>query len=190
MKNEILSQKLKTMRSLRNMTQKDFAAYIGIPQPTLSAYENGKNNPTVDVLIEIADKCGVSLDWLCGRETNAGAISSMSDVAQFFYDLGEFNEISFEIDTERHENSVTLTFNGDDKAHVFNADICNILREISNNRFDLETYSISKDQYESFKKNSMTYYKAPLSKKIYEELSREEQIKRRIEALNKMQNNI
>ena len=68
MKNEILSQKLKIMRNHRHMTQKDFAAYIGIPQPTLSAYENGKNNPTVDVIIEIADKCGVSLDWLCGRE--------------------------------------------------------------------------------------------------------------------------
>ena len=119
MKNEILSQKIKTMRSLRNMTQKDFAAYIGIPQPTLSAYENGKNNPTVNVLVEIADKCGVSLDWLCGRETNSGAISSMSDVVQLAYNPGEFNDISFEIDTEKNENPVTPTFNEDDKALDF-----------------------------------------------------------------------
>ncbi|WP_288867031.1 helix-turn-helix transcriptional regulator [uncultured Sneathia sp.] len=28
----------------------------------MSAYENGKNNPTIDVLIDIADKCKVSLD--------------------------------------------------------------------------------------------------------------------------------
>ena len=28
------------------------------------AYENTKNNPTIDVLINIADKCNVSLDCL------------------------------------------------------------------------------------------------------------------------------
>ncbi|WP_455514491.1 hypothetical protein [Pseudostreptobacillus sp.] len=28
------------------------------------AYENTKNNPTINVLINIADKCNVSLDYL------------------------------------------------------------------------------------------------------------------------------
>ena len=47
--------------------QKDFTEFLGIPQPSMSAYENRKNNPTIDVLIDIADKCKVSLDWLAGR---------------------------------------------------------------------------------------------------------------------------
>lgn len=33
----------------------------------MSAYESSKNNPTINMLIDIADKCKVSLDWLAGR---------------------------------------------------------------------------------------------------------------------------
>ena len=51
----------------------------------MSAYENGKNNPTIDVLIEIADKCNVSLDWLAGRSDYTFGLSSMRDFVLFMY---------------------------------------------------------------------------------------------------------
>lgn len=61
MNNKTVSERLKYLRSI-NKKQKEFAEFLGVPQPSMSAYENGKNNPTIDVLIDIADKCKVSLD--------------------------------------------------------------------------------------------------------------------------------
>ena len=60
-----IGQRLKSLRSLNK--QGEFAKFLEIPQPTLSAYERDKIKPTMDALINIADKCDVTLDWLCGR---------------------------------------------------------------------------------------------------------------------------
>ena len=49
--------RLRMLRTMNgNKSQKDFAAELGIPQPTLSAYESGKIKPTVDVLINISNQ--------------------------------------------------------------------------------------------------------------------------------------
>lgn len=47
-------------------SQKDFAARIGISRPTVGFYENGDRLPQADVLKQIAERCGVSTDWLLG----------------------------------------------------------------------------------------------------------------------------
>ena len=52
MNNKTVSERLKYLRSINKKTQKEFAEFLGIPQPSMSAYENGKNNPTIDVLID------------------------------------------------------------------------------------------------------------------------------------------
>ena len=57
---------------------------LGIPQPSLSAYESGKNKPTIDNVIMIADKCNVSVDWLCGRDKH-NYLNSMGDLVGFYY---------------------------------------------------------------------------------------------------------
>ena len=67
--------------------QKDFTEFLVIPQPSMSAYENRKNNPAIDVLIDIADKCKVSLDWLAGRSDYTLSLSSMRDFVLFMYKL-------------------------------------------------------------------------------------------------------
>lgn len=66
----------------------------------MSAYENGKNNPTIDVLIDIADKCKVSLDQLAGRSDYTFGLSSMRDFVLFMYELAMKKEIGFEIIVE------------------------------------------------------------------------------------------
>lgn len=68
--NNTLGDKLQYLRKTLTFSQKDFAEFLGIPQPSLSAYENNRNSPTVDVLINIAKKCNISLDWLCGIVRN------------------------------------------------------------------------------------------------------------------------
>lgn len=36
------------------MSQKEFTVFLEIPQPPLSTYENNRNSPTIEVLINIA----------------------------------------------------------------------------------------------------------------------------------------
>ena len=69
-KNNIFGKRLRELRlETLNMNQREFAKLLGISQPSLSAYESGRNKPTIDSVINISDKCNVSTDWLCGRDT-------------------------------------------------------------------------------------------------------------------------
>ena len=161
----------------------------------MSAYENGKNNPTIDVLIDISDKCNVSLDWLAGRSNCTFVLSSMRDFVSFMYELAMKKEIGFkiivedkfpnDIETDKNKWNVKLVFYGNDKDHLLNADVCIILKELSDNLIDLELYSITKEQFDSMKNNSVEYYSLPLPQKEFEELSRDEILKKRIEYLKK-----
>ena len=191
MNNKTVSERLKYLRSINKKTQKEFAKFLGIPQPSMSAYENGKNNPTIDVLIDIADKCKVSLDWLAGRSNYTFDLSSMRDFVLFMYELAMKKEIGFEIiledkflnnDIQTDENkwNVKLVFYGNYKEHTFNAYVCNILKELSDNLFDLESYSITKEQFDSMKNNSVEYYSLPLTQKEFKELSKDEILKKEL----------
>ncbi len=90
----------------------------------------------------------------------------MKNFLLFIYELAMKKEIGFEIivkdkfpnnDIETDENkwNVKLVFYGNDKEHAFNADVCNILKELSDNLFDLEYYSITKEQFDSMKNKSV-----------------------------------
>ena len=68
-KNNVFGKRLRELRlETLNMNQREFAKLLGISQPSLSAYESGRNKPTIDSVINITDKCNVSIDWLCGRD--------------------------------------------------------------------------------------------------------------------------
>lgn len=110
MKSSDFGERIKKLRLSLGKSQKEF---IGIPQLSMSAYENGKNNPTIEVLINIADKCNVSVDWLCGRQTRT-ALSDLSDMADFLYKLVETNEIGCEIVVHGHiENGLDIEEEGE-----------------------------------------------------------------------------
>lgn len=58
---------LKELRLERNMKQEDLAKLLGINKNTISKYETGKREPSIDMLIKIADIFDVSVDYLVGR---------------------------------------------------------------------------------------------------------------------------
>ena len=181
MKSNIFPERLKYLRMSQNKSQKEFAEYLRVPQASMSAYENGKTSPTFDVLIEIANKCDVSMDWLCGRSDVQRELSNMQEVVSFFYNLKECNEIGFDIDIhdklpndiETTDNRwyVKLTFYGNDKNHSFNADVCNILREIHENYENLTSYAMSKQLYDNSKTSTIAYYHLPLTKNNFEKFA-------------------
>ncbi len=66
-KKEIVSLRIKQIRKMHNLTQKDLANLINTSQSTISAYENGKSLILMAFLIEIASKLNVSADYIVGR---------------------------------------------------------------------------------------------------------------------------
>lgn len=73
-------------------TQKEFSDFIEVSQPTLAGYERGTGKPPIDVLCNIAEKCNVSVDWLCGlsdTRTNIDRALSFSDALETLVHLRE-----------------------------------------------------------------------------------------------------
>ena len=69
-------------------TQAEFAEFLGISRPTVGFYENGERIPDAFVLKQIAERCGVTTDYLVGLSDNKtsgsadiGKITGLSDEA-------------------------------------------------------------------------------------------------------------
>lgn len=69
-------------------TQAEFAEFLGISRPTVGFYENGERIPDALVLRQIAERCGVTADYLVGLSDNrvpenegVGHITGLSDEA-------------------------------------------------------------------------------------------------------------
>lgn len=66
----IFGQRLKKLRQELGLSQRDFAARIGVTASALSSYEKGTMNPSLAVAVNAASEFGESLDWLCGLAEN------------------------------------------------------------------------------------------------------------------------
>lgn len=196
MNNTTLGDKLQYLRKDMSISQKDFADFLGIPQPSLSAYENNRNSPTVDVLINIAKKCNISLDWLCGISSAKHTLSSLSDIADVLYALMETKDIKLDIEVHDHllndEETKTdkwytsITVYGNDPENKLNADLCKIIAKVENDYMDLESFAISNEMYQTAKEKTIDYYTSPLKHKAFPIISRERRIKKHMEYITKI----
>ena len=59
---------IKDIRLRKGLTQADVAAALGVSSVVYSRYETGKRQPSIDVLIQMADIFGVTVDFLLGRQ--------------------------------------------------------------------------------------------------------------------------
>jgi repressor LexA len=65
---KMISDKVKELRKLLGMTQKDLAENLGLKsQTTIAAIENNKNNPSHELLSKMSDLFKVSTDFLLGK---------------------------------------------------------------------------------------------------------------------------
>lgn len=63
---DTFSTRLRDIRLEFGMTQKEFANMVESTSATISAYENATKNPSLEIVMNIAEKCNISIDWLCG----------------------------------------------------------------------------------------------------------------------------
>lgn len=66
----MISRAIKRLRNNAGLTQVELAERIGISQGSLSSYENGKDIPSVNTLIRMADVFKCTLDELVERRVS------------------------------------------------------------------------------------------------------------------------
>lgn len=67
-----IGERIKRLREERNLSQHKLADKIGVSQRNISAWETGRNEPTIFSCILLADYFEITLDELCGRSGNNG----------------------------------------------------------------------------------------------------------------------
>ena len=77
-----LANRLKELRKLSNLTQRQTSLKLGVTERSYQRFESGENKPSLSNLIELANIFNVSLDFLVGREGvfNDSLYKSKSDI--------------------------------------------------------------------------------------------------------------
>ena len=66
----IIGNNIRIFRKEFELTQKDLANVLNTSHSTISAYEAGKTMLLTAFALQICEKYGISLDYLCGRTNN------------------------------------------------------------------------------------------------------------------------
>ena len=74
-----LSKRLSEERKAKELTQKAIAIMLGVPDPTYSGWEQGRTEPSAEMLIKLADIFECSVDYLLGRASDTGLVSVSND---------------------------------------------------------------------------------------------------------------
>lgn len=67
MMREIISKRLRECRKEQGLAQWEIAVYCDVSEKTYQNYDLMTRQPKLEILIKIADRFGVSLDYLTGR---------------------------------------------------------------------------------------------------------------------------
>lgn len=70
---------LKLYRRMNGLTQEQVADYLGIPKKTYQNYEREVRDPDSDVLCALADRYGITLDELLGRNDDGPDLALISN---------------------------------------------------------------------------------------------------------------
>jgi len=76
-----MGQKIKQLRTQRNISQIALAKQLGVSKSVISSYENDIHYPPYDVLLKIARLFGVSTDYLLGATGNRSInVDGLTDI--------------------------------------------------------------------------------------------------------------
>lgn len=59
---------IKDIRTRKGLTQSEVASALGVSSVVYSRYETGSRQPSIEVLIQMADIFGVTVDYILGRQ--------------------------------------------------------------------------------------------------------------------------
>lgn len=70
-----LGDKLKSARVNNNLSRSQVAELIGVSVSMIGHYETGERVPSVEILLKLASRYKVSIDYLLGNTTNNNSLS-------------------------------------------------------------------------------------------------------------------
>lgn len=63
-----IAQRIKDLRLSKHLTQKELAQLLNVKPTTVSGWELGRNEPSIDTLKDLARIFGVSVDYMAGGQ--------------------------------------------------------------------------------------------------------------------------
>ena len=88
--NEQIGQRIKEVRTEKNITQTQLAKFLGKSLRTVQSYESGESRIFFDTVCSIANFLGVTPSYLLGFEEPQLQLNSLSDVIAVLYERKSF----------------------------------------------------------------------------------------------------
>ena len=64
----IMELRLKEIRLMKKLTQREVADMLGVSSVAYSRYENGTREPSIDILLKLSSIYNISVDYLIGNK--------------------------------------------------------------------------------------------------------------------------
>ncbi len=81
-------KRLERLRKEKKINQSELARSIGLTQQTISSYEKGKNRPSMEIIVRLAQELGVTSDYLLNGNV-ANYESQLTDEQKEFLNVIE-----------------------------------------------------------------------------------------------------
>jgi transcriptional regulator with XRE-family HTH domain len=65
-----LADRMRELREDHGLTRLEMAKRLEVNKSTITRYESGDMNPTIDMLLKIRETFGVTIDWITGVDTD------------------------------------------------------------------------------------------------------------------------
>lgn len=169
--NEQIGQRIKEVRTEKNITQTQLAKFLGKSLRTVQSYESGESRIFFDTVCSIANFLGVTSSYLLGFEEPQMQLNSLSDVIAVLYELNKKKELHFDVDIKHEQNddgnfTASLIFRADNPDASLNGTLCYLLENFSSARTWSEEYWHNPKQMKSWmQENTAQYAGTPLTDK-------------------------
>lgn len=78
-----LGKRLEKLRVEKNLTIVELAEIFHVSKSTISAYENDARKPNLEILLELADFYGVTVDYLLGKSDDRNIYLALENIPFF-----------------------------------------------------------------------------------------------------------
>lgn len=100
-----LAEVLKSERYKRQMTQEQFAHFVGVTKQAISYYENGERTPRYLTAWKIANKLGIPIESLAGE---AEVPSPSVNVQSFILNKREKKQLELILLLQKHADAIEM----------------------------------------------------------------------------------
>lgn len=100
-----IGKNIRKIRTVKKLSQADFAALFNLARPSVGAYEEGRSEPKIDTIIQIAAHFGIGIDMLLTKDITINEL----------YHIDRFEkEIVQKKQKPENDNAITLV----DESHL------------------------------------------------------------------------